>query len=165
MFTVLSKYAQFDMCSLQARLRQSRALLRHTPTRSQSQHHLAWQASRVSQHAHERAAPLNCQWIFDAFKADTWSIGISLVVSVTGFFPWKVAELGDRRYAAWYTSFEHAHTPTAALWAKIFGGRTCTQHGTTLSDAFMHFVRGLLHPEPHRRMSAQQALQHPWMQL
>lgn len=97
---------------------------------------------------------------FDGEKADVWALGVTLFVTVIGVFPWELASPSDGRYAAWAASYKPSSSssrypaaePLSALWARIFR-RTKTQRGTPLTLEFAELMRGMLHPDPLKRLS------------
>ena len=42
---------------------------------------------------------------FDAEKADVWSLGITMVVVMTGYYPWRSAIPTDSRYSQWVSAW------------------------------------------------------------
>lgn len=101
---------------------------------------------------------------YDPRLADSWSLGIMLVVLVCGYFMWRQASPEDRRYSAWARSYGDGQD-VARLWAKLFAGRVCTQRGTPLSLDFINIMRRLLHPNPDERLSAYEASHHAFFSL
>lgn len=94
---------------------------------------------------------------FDPEKADVWSLGVTLFVLVTGYFPWKLASGEDKRYNAWRASYyepsDGRGTPVGErVWRRIYG-KIQTQKGTALSTDFIDLIRRLLHPDPEKRPS------------
>ena len=97
---------------------------------------------------------------YDAEKADVWSIGVSLFVLVTGFFPWKSASPSDKRYTLWCDEYS-TMGPTAKLFRHVFG-RAHAQNGTALSKEFMDCVWRVLHPSAAKRLTGRQLEAHPF---
>jgi serine/threonine protein kinase len=104
---------------------------------------------------------------YDAELADVWSLGVSLYVTVTGFFPWKIAHESDKRYAAWVSAFQ-SHFGTAGTSEKFASacqrilGVSNSQRGTALSMEFFDLVRRMLHPDPAKRLSMKAVEGHPF---
>lgn len=120
-------------------------------------------ASSVSAHstASGRVPPSPCSQqaqpvTYDASKADAWALGVSLWVLVTGYFPWRVADVRDDRFRAWAAAADRDRACGRVL------GVTTSQHGTPLTPEFQSLVAGLLHPEPAARLSIKQAESHAW---
>lgn len=78
-------------------------------------------------------------------SADLWSLGILAYTLLCGHFPWRGTE--DEARAAIVSG-------EGLFFSRSFRSR---------SPEVQHFVRSLLEPVPQKRLSAEQALQHPWL--
>lgn len=64
---------------------------------------------------------------YDGSQADVWALGITLFVTVTGFYPGLTTDPreADGRYKAWVSSYEalQAHDTEAirSLWLSLYG--------------------------------------------
>ena len=106
----------------------------------------------------------------DAEKGDVWSLGVTIFVCVTGFFPWTEANASSRHYVAWADWFEHNSVAKSAeldgsqlraVFRAVFG-KASTEHGTPLSPNFVRLMQGMLHPDPTKRMSMAAVSSHPF---
>ena len=99
---------------------------------------------------------------YDAAQSDVWSLGISIVASVSGFMPWEAAHISDRRYHYWAHAVANAARglPLEVCARLMFGA----QDASPVSDALLHLVSGMLHPNPAHRFTLEQVMAHPWMQ-
>ena len=43
--------------------------------------------------------------VYDADKADVWALGLTMLVTLTGYFPWGAAHGSDANFAAWITAW------------------------------------------------------------
>lgn len=87
---------------------------------------------------------INCA--FDT-KADMWSLGVTLYVLLCGAMPWRGDdEEVSRRIRAGEPYF---HPP---LWQRLSAGA-------------QYLIEGLLAADPAQRLSAQDALRHPWISM
>lgn len=99
---------------------------------------------------------------YDAEKADVWALGVSLFVCVTGVFPWRRAEVTDKWYAAWQDSYATMGLRCAPSLFKHTFGVCASQQGVPLSPAFIHLLRCMLTPSPHKRPTLAQVAAHPF---
>jgi serine/threonine protein kinase len=97
----------------------------------------------------------------DAEKADVWSLGVSLFVTVIGAFPWRSAGSGDRRFARWEEAHAIGSAATATTFTRVFG-IAATQHGTPLTFAFMDLLWNMLHPDASKRLPMRAVENHPF---
>ncbi len=82
-------------------------------------------------------------------KADMWSFGVLLYTLLSGHLPWTTL------------------SPRAALLEQICAGRYAfhRQIWGGVSAGAMQLVALLLQLDPDRRLSARQAMEHPWLKV
>ena len=114
---------------------------------------------------------------YDAGKADVWSLGVSLTVCLTGFFPWEVARHTDDRYAAWAAAWRRHDDDVRS--GVLLGTTSSQYHGLwtllveltgyhevvgrpALSPCVLHLLVGMLNPDAHARMTMDDVFAHPW---
>lgn len=108
--------------------------------------------------------------LYDAFKADSWALGLTLATLVTGFHPWELAADADERFVLWRSSYDAQDSlgsgsalskQAVHAWGCLFGSLK-SQRGDALTPDFIHLIRWLLHPNPAHRASVEQARSHEW---
>ena len=125
----------------------------------------------------KQGAALEVPTAYDAGKADVWSLGVSMVVCTTGFFPWESARLSDERYTVWSSSWSAwdkavvSGRKTPADAAASLGRLLCdlslgSSRGSDsgMCEAMLSLVVGMLTPDASRRLSMAEVLDHAWMQ-
>jgi serine/threonine protein kinase len=101
--------------------------------------------------------------MMDGEKADVWSLGVTMFVTITGFFPWKSAAPDDMRYIWWVDAcYTRRNTGGATPGFDVVFPRLTTQKGTVLSAVFKDLMHGMLHPDPFKRLTLSQVRGHPF---
>lgn len=93
---------------------------------------------------------------YTGFKADMWSAGVSLYAMVVGTVPFKAAQITKLneliKSAKYNYSYQSGSMP-----------RTTANAASQYSPELRDLIGKLLTVDPSKRLSAEQALQHPWL--
>ena len=79
-------------------------------------------------------------------QVDIWGVGILAYMCLAGYYPFSV----DSKQAVYERISKGSYTFETKDWASISGPAK-------------HFISSLLHVDPDVRMTAEEALQHPWL--
>ena len=103
--------------------------------------------------------------VYDAGKADVWSLGISMLVCLTGFFPWEAARVSDERYGAWLAAWRsyrddakhgrsgHGRASLVRLLCDLTVGSSNRRGlGDGSQQSLLELLVGMLNPEPTGRL-------------
>lgn len=95
----------------------------------------------------------------DSARSDVWSLGVSIVASLTSFMPWEAAEPSDARYHHWMKAFEALGEGEAPLELarRMFWGDESVS-----ASPLLHLLCGMLHPNPARRLTMEAVAAHTW---
>jgi hypothetical protein len=111
----------------------------------------------------------------DGAAADVWSLGVTMVATVLGFFPpWATAHASDAGYAGWCAAWAVADgdgTSVSAAGAQVLGALLMPSRGVAggplaevkASPAFLDLVVRMLYPHQAGRASLPAVAAHPWM--
>lgn len=80
-------------------------------------------------------------------EADIWALGICTYILLTGYYPYSV----------------NLKNVTKDHIADIILNETISFNTLPVSEMCQDFLKGLLREEPEKRMTAHEALNHPWM--
>ena len=93
-------------------------------------------------------------------SADMWSVGVLIYTWMSGIFPFSVADKDVQSKTGAGAGTAHHRD---LLYSKISEGKYSEAHLDKVSVAAKDFIRRLLVRSPKERMTAEQALQHPWI--
>jgi len=124
---------------------------------------------------------------FDAAAADVWALGIVACTALSGKLPYVLEDAADRRGTCEAVPLPLPSPPTEApsslplslrLIVEIRSGRVifpktvlgacdhhevdCSNPAASIPVGLDSLLRGMLEIDPVRRLTAEQALQHPW---
>ena len=88
-------------------------------------------------------------YVVDGRKLDIWSLGVTLFMLITQTEPFHVALNADERYKKMVTN--------KGMRAVL------TSWNIVVSNPLMDLLEAMLDPDPVRRLTIQQILNHPWM--
>ena len=113
------------------------------------------------------AAPCVAATAYDAGKADVWSLGVSMVVVATGYFPWGEAHRRDPRYRYWRRAWElrEDSTPAARMDRLVAALRVVAvgDGGRTLSTPLLRLLVRMLSPSPAERATMEEVAGDAWI--
>jgi serine/threonine protein kinase len=94
---------------------------------------------------------------YAASACDVWSLGISIVATLSGFMPWEAAHTSDRRYHYWQHAVRQSvdGVPLSVCKSMMFGS-------TGVSEEVVDLVCRMLHPIPSCRPSLSEIAAHQW---
>lgn len=98
---------------------------------------------------------------FDAGKADVWSLGISMLVCITGYFPWECARESNRFYMKWVAecSSHGAAASNKLAWYLCSLCKIGTTRRRLASVPLMGLVVSMLNPSVKKRVSMHDVMQ------
>lgn len=91
-------------------------------------------------------------------RSDVWSLGISMVASLTGFMPWAEASPSDVRYHHWVRACARSGAEVMAACQQLMFD------GVIVSPAAVELLARMLQPDASRRPTLSEIATHPWMQ-
>ena len=95
---------------------------------------------------------INYKIPYDGFKADIFSLGVTLIVLVTGLAPFKKATKKNKRY-------KHIYLKNYDAFWQIFDS---SLQGMTLSPEFKDLINQMLQYVPKERPEIIKVIKHPW---
>ena len=103
---------------------------------------------------------------YDAGKADVWSLGVSMVVIATGFFPWREARPSDARYAYWAGAWQGVDLCPEARQARLTAALHVVgvgESGRVLPQGLLSLLVCMLNPDPAARVTMDEVADDWWL--
>jgi serine/threonine protein kinase len=105
---------------------------------------------------------------YDAGKADVWSLGVSMVVLATGYFPWREARPSDARYAYWAGAWQGVDLCPEVRQARLTAALRDVAEGEAeaarvLPDGLLRLLVCMLNPDPAARVTMDEVADDWWL--